>query len=49
MTLVQPATAAKLDMPLEHPPPYTTLDATTVRDRKGIDRPDSWVAIDDVA
>jgi dTDP-4-dehydrorhamnose reductase len=44
--LVQPATAAELRVPLEHLPPHTTLDTSTVRDRLGIEPPDPWEAID---
>jgi dTDP-4-dehydrorhamnose reductase len=47
--LVRPATAAELGLALEHLPAHTTLDASLVRDRLGIEPPDPWVAIDGVA
>lgn len=47
--LVRPATAADVGLALEHVPPYTTLDASIVRDRLGIDPPDPWAAIGEVA
>lgn len=46
--LVRPATAADLGLPLEHLPAHTTLDASTIRDRLGIEPPDPWAAIDGV-
>lgn len=47
--LVRPASAAELGLALEHLPPHTTLDASLVRDRLGIEPPDPWAAIDGVA
>jgi dTDP-4-dehydrorhamnose reductase len=47
--LVRPATAAELRVPLEHLPAHTTLDATALRDRLGIEPPDPRAAIDKVA
>lgn len=47
--LVRPATAAESKVGLEHVPVHTTLDATAVRDRLGIEPPDPWAAIDEVA
>jgi len=47
--LVRPATAAESKVGLEHVPAHTTLDATAVRDRLGIEPPDPWAAIDEVA
>jgi dTDP-4-dehydrorhamnose reductase len=46
---VQPATVAELGLPLEHVPCHTTLDASGMRDRLGIEPPDPWAAIDEVA
>jgi len=45
-TLVRPATAAELRVPLEHLPAHTTLDPSLVRDRLGLEPPDPWTAID---
>jgi hypothetical protein len=42
-------TAADLGLALEHRPAHTTLDASAVRDRLGIEPPDPWTAIDGVA
>lgn len=47
--LVRPATVAELGLSLEHLPAHTTLDASLVRDRLGIEPPDPWAAIDEVA
>jgi len=47
--LVRPASAAELGLALEHLPAHTTLDASLVRDRLGIEPPDPWAAIDGVA
>jgi dTDP-4-dehydrorhamnose reductase len=47
--LVRPATAAELGLTLEHLPQHTTLDASLMRDRLGIEPPDPWAAIDGVA
>lgn len=47
--LVRPASAAELGLTLEHLPAHTTLDASLVRDRLGIEPPDPWAAIDGVA
>jgi len=47
--LVRPASAAELGLALEHLPGHTTLDASLVRDRLGIEPPDPWAAIDGVA
>lgn len=44
--LVRPATAAELGLALEHLPAHTTLDASLMRDRLGIEPPDPWAAID---
>ena len=44
--LVQPASAADLGLALEHLPAHTTLDASLVRDRLGIEPPDPWAALD---
>lgn len=43
--LIRPATVAELELPLEHAPAHTTLDASAARDRLGIEPPDPWVAI----
>lgn len=48
-SLVKPATAADLRLTLEHRPAHTTLDASAVLDRLGIEPPDPWAAIDGVA
>lgn len=47
--LVRPATVAELGLSLEHLPRHTTLDASAVRDTLGIEPPDPWAAIDEVA
>lgn len=47
--LVRPATVAELGLRLEHVPRNTTLDASTVRDRLGVEPPEPWAAIDEVA
>jgi dTDP-4-dehydrorhamnose reductase len=47
--LVLPSTAAELGLAIEHLPLHTTLDASAVRDRLGIEPPDPWAAIDEVA
>lgn len=47
--LVRPASAAELGLALEHLPAHTTLDVSLMRDRLGIDSPDPWAAIDEVA
>ena len=47
--LVRPASAAELGLALEHLPAHTTLDASLMRDRLGIEPPDPWAAIDGVA
>lgn len=47
--LVRPASAAELGLALEHLPANTTLDASLMRDRLGIEPPDPWAAIDGVA
>jgi dTDP-4-dehydrorhamnose reductase len=47
--LVRPATSAELGRRLEHLPAHTTLDPATLRDRLGIEPPDPWVAIEEVA
>jgi dTDP-4-dehydrorhamnose reductase len=47
--LVLPTTAAELGLALEHLPRHTTLDASAVRDTLGIEPPDPWAAIDEVA
>lgn len=47
--LVRPWTVAESGVGLEHVPPHTTLDGSAVRDRLGLEPPDPWVAIDEVA
>lgn len=47
--MIQPVTAAESEVRLEHVPTHTTLDAAAVRDRLGIEPPDPWAAIDEVA
>ena len=47
--LVRPWTVAESGVGLEHVPHHTTLDGAAVRDRLGIEPPDPWVAIDEVA
>lgn len=47
--LVRPASAAELGLGIEHLPAHTTLDASLMRDRLGIEPPDPWAAIDGVA
>ena len=47
--LVQPETVADSGTRLEHVPAHTTLDASAVRDRLGLEPPDPWAAIDEVA
>jgi len=47
--LVRPASAAEFGLAIEHLPAHTTLDASLVRDRLGIEPPDPWAAIDGVA
>jgi dTDP-4-dehydrorhamnose reductase len=47
--LVRPATSAELGLRLEHLPAHTTLDPATLRDRLGIETPDPWAAIEEVA
>ena len=47
--LVRPVSVAELGLALEHLPAHTTLDASLVRDRLGIEPPDPWAAIDGVA
>ena len=47
--LIQPVTAAESEVRLEHVPAHTTLDTAAVRDRLGIEPPDPWAAIDEVA
>lgn len=47
--LVQPWTVAESAVGLEHVPLHTTLDGTAVRDRLGLEPPDPWAAIDEVA
>jgi hypothetical protein len=46
---VQPWTVAASGVGLEHVPLHTTLDDAAVRDRLGLDSPDPWAAIDEVA
>ena len=46
---VAPATAAEAGVRLEHLPAHTTLDASIVRDRLGIESPDPWAAIEEAA
>lgn len=47
--LVRPMTVAESGIRLEHVPAHTTLDASAVRDRLGLDPPDPWAALDEVA
>lgn len=47
-SLIRPATAAELGLAIEHLPAHTTLDASAVRDRLGIEPPDPWTAIEGV-
>lgn len=47
--LVRPVTVAESGTRLEHVPAHTTLDASAVRDRLGLESPDPWAAIDEVA
>lgn len=47
--LVRPWTVAESGVGLEHVPLHTTLDDAGVRDRLGLDSPDPWAAIDEVA
>jgi dTDP-4-dehydrorhamnose reductase len=47
--LVLPTSAGELGLALEHLPLHTTLDASALRDRLGIEPPDPWAAIDEVA
>jgi dTDP-4-dehydrorhamnose reductase len=47
--MIRPVTAAESEVRLEHVPAHTTLDAAAVRDRLGIEPPDPWAAIDEVA
>ena len=46
---VQPRTVAESGTGLEHVPAHTTLDASAVRDRLGIEPPDPWAALDEVS
>jgi dTDP-4-dehydrorhamnose reductase len=46
---VRPTTVSASEVRLEHVPPHTTLDGSAVRDRLGLQSPDPWVAIDEVA
>lgn len=47
--LVLPTSAAELGLAIEHLPQHTTLDASAVRDKLGIEPPDPWAAIEEVA
>ena len=47
MESVQPVTVAASGICLEHLPRYTTLDASAMRDRLGIEPPDPWVAVEE--
>jgi len=47
--LVRPVTVVESGTRLEHVPAHTTLDASAVRDRLGLEPPDPWAAIDEVA
>jgi dTDP-4-dehydrorhamnose reductase len=47
--LVRPSTVAESAAGLEHVPLHTTLDGSAVRDRLGLEPPDPWAAIDEVA
>lgn len=44
--LIRPATARELELPIEHLPPHTTLDSSSVGDKLGISAPDPWAAFD---
>jgi dTDP-4-dehydrorhamnose reductase len=44
--LVLPTTAAELGLAIEYLPRHTTLDASAVRDKIGIEPPDPWAAIE---
>jgi hypothetical protein len=46
---VNSVTVAESGVRLEHVPRHTTLDASDVRDRLGLEPPDPWAAIDEVA
>jgi hypothetical protein len=46
---VRPWTVAESAAGLEHVPLHTTLDGSAVRDRLGLEPPDPWAAIDEVA
>lgn len=48
-SFVQPRTVAESGTGLEHVPAHTTLDASAVRDRLGIEPPDPWAALDEVS
>jgi dTDP-4-dehydrorhamnose reductase len=47
--LVRPWTVAESAAGLEYVPLHTTLDGSPVRDRLGLEPPDPWAAIDEVA
>jgi len=47
--LVRPQTVSASELTLEHVPLHTTLDGSAVRDRLGLQPPDPWAAIDEVA
>jgi dTDP-4-dehydrorhamnose reductase len=47
--VVNSVTVAESGIRLEHVPRHTTLDASDVRDRLGLEPPDPWAAIDEVA
>lgn len=48
-SLVVPVTVAESGSRLEHVPRHTTLDASAVRDRLGMEPPDPWAAFGEVA
>ena len=47
--LVTPTVTAGAGLRLEHVPPHTTLDPSAVRDRLGLEPPDPWAAVEEVA
>ena len=47
--LVKPMVTAGAGLRLEHVPSHTTLDPSAVRDRLGLQPPDPWAAVEEVA
>lgn len=47
--LVKPMVTAGAGLRLEHVPSHTTLDPSAVRDRLGLEPPDPWAAVEEVA